>query len=223
MAETNEIISGIPELPSVEVDPQTPQGTKLFSFNLFLNISEGSPALEIGENFTIMWSFYYDGNFHGDDPTSYYYLYHHYHYYQPQIGVKLPGMNTSTFINLTGPVQELFPVSNTEIEQCSWGGFTFIKVPVEIYLQSPYLYHLGTLFLHNYIRLQEKKQDYFQWVDSFGTEIFITTNAGKISTDYYTHTMYTLHYFLIMNYLQKSKDYESISKKTHMLTLLTGL
>ena len=179
----------------MEFDPQTPQGTKLFSFDMLLNITKGSPILELGENFTINWFFYYDGNYHGDDVNFVYYLNHYYHYYEPQVGIKLPGMNTSAFINLTGPVEELFPLSNTDIEQCSWGGSTFIKVPVGIYLQSPYLYHLGTLFLYSYINVLEKKQNYFQWVDSFDTEFFITTNAGNIPTKYCMHA--TLYYFLI--------------------------
>ena len=88
----------------MEIDPQTPQGTKLFTFSLFLNISEGSPALEIGKNFTIVWDFYYDGTFHTDYSTDFSYLHHYYHYYHPQLGVKLPGMDISSFINLTGPV-----------------------------------------------------------------------------------------------------------------------
>ena len=191
-AEKNKIISWIPGLPSVQIDPQTPQGTKLFSFNVFLNISEGSLALELGDNFTINWASYYKRTYHP-------YHTNYYHYYQPQIGVKLPGMNISSFVNLTGPVQELFPVSNAEIEQCSWGNFTFIKVPVDIYLQSPYLYHLGQSYMYNSIRVLESKQSYFQWVESLDTDFSIAAYAGKISTNYHAHN--TLYYSLIMHYL----------------------
>ena len=193
--EKNKVISWIPELPSVEIDPQTPQGTKLFSFNLFLDISEGSPALALGNKFTINWAISYQRTYHGYNPAYYnYYDFIYYsHYYQPQIGVKLPGINISTFVNLTGPIEELFPMSNAEIEHCSWANFTFIKVPVEIYLQSPYLYHLGKLYMYSSIRVLENKQNPYPYVDSLDTSFTITANAGKISANYYKHT--TLCFF----------------------------
>ena len=210
-AEKNKIISWIPGLPSVEIEPETPQGTKLFSFNVTLNISEGSLALELGKNFTINWAIPYKRTFHYQYYTSYS------HYYHPQIGVKLPGMNISTFVNLTGPIEELFPVSTGEIEQCSWGSFTFIEVPVEIYLQSPYLYHLGKVYMYNSIRVLENKQNPYQWVDSLDTDFSITANAGKISTNYRAHI--TLYYSLIMHYLYKFIVYEVSTCRSHSLTL----
>ena len=179
---TNALVSGIPQYPSVDLDPKTPQGTKVFSYNLFLNISTGSPFLELDGNSTIMWYLFYDGTYHTGDFYDYYYQYYYYHYYQPQFGIKLPEMEVSGFINLTGPIEVAFPLSNTEIEQCSWGSSTFIKVPVEIYLESPYIYHLGTSVLQGYIHVEENTLSNYQSY-YFGTSFIITTSAGRMLLD----------------------------------------
>ena len=105
---------------------------------MFLNITNGSSFAKFDGDIVFRWFFHHSFSLHN---TGLFY----YHYYQSEFGVKLPGMEVSQSVNLMGPIKELFPVSNTEIEQCSWGNSTFIKVPVDIYLLSPYLYHLGIL------------------------------------------------------------------------------
>ena len=142
---------------------------------MFLNMTEGSPFVELDDNVTLNWYFYYRPTYyHADNSSGYSNFYSH--YYQPEIGVEVPGMEVSTYIYLTGKIEELFPLSNTEIEQCSWRNSKFIKVPVEMYLLSPYLYHLGIFFLSSSIHM---------YVGSYyrstylGTNVVIETNAGK--------------------------------------------
>ena len=112
----------------------------------------------------------------GGNSSSYMYDFWHYyyHYYQPQFGIKVPGMEVSAFIDLTGPIEELFPISNPDIEQCSWGNFTFVKVPVDVYLLSPYVYHLGTSFISSYITAESYSQSTYSsnWLG-------VETNAGE--------------------------------------------
>ena len=178
-AGSDTLISGIPQIAVVEIDPRTPQGTKIYSYNMFLNITKGSPLMEFYGNHTISWLLYYFTTYHGKDIWSDEFWDYAYHYYMPQFGVKVPGMEVSAFIYLTGPIEELFPVSNTEIEQCSWGNSTFIKVPVEIYLLSPYLYHLGTSLIDHDIYVQGYKHSYLHhWID-------VKTNAGEIFMLFY--------------------------------------
>ena len=156
----------------MEINPQTPRGVKIYSYNLFLNITGGSPLKEIDGNSTISWFLYYDSTYHGGNSSSY--EYYDYHYYEPQFGIKVPGMDVSAFIDLTGPIEELFPVSNTDIEQCSWGNFTFIKVPVDVYLLSPYVYHLGTSYIGSFIAAESYNQSTFLF-----SRLGVETNAGE--------------------------------------------
>ena len=125
-------------------------------------------------NDTISLSFYYQLTYHREDPGNPQALDYIYRYYAPEFGIKLSGMDISAFIDLKGPIEELFPVSNTEIEQCSWGGSTFIKVPVEIYLLSPYLYHLGISFIiyDIYVPGYGHPPHLYKW-------LAIETNAGE--------------------------------------------
>ena len=173
-AGSDALISGIPEFTYVEINPQTPQGTKIYSYNLFLNITVGSPLMELDGNPTISWYLYYGETYHGENSSSYEYWDYIDHYYEPQFGIKVPGMEVSTFVDLTGPIEGLFPVSNPEIEQCSWGNFTFIKVPVDVYLVSPYVYHLGTSFIHSRILAESYSQSTYLY-NSLGVE----TNVGE--------------------------------------------
>ena len=166
------LISGIPGFAYMEINPQTPQGTKIYSYNLFLNITGRSSLKEFDGNSTIRWFIYYHFTYHGGNSSSY----EHYdsHYYEPQFGIKVPGMEVSAFIDLTGPIEELFPISNPDIEQCSWGNFTFIKVPVDVYLLSPYVYHLGASFIASLISVESYSHStyLFSWLG-------VETNAGE--------------------------------------------
>ena len=168
-AESNTLILGIRRYISVQLDPQTSQGTKVISYNLFLNITDGSPL----------------GQFDNDDEIGWYIDHasvvqeENYHYYLnypsvPEFGIKLPGMEVSTLINFTGYFEAIVPLSNPDIEQCSWGGSTFIKVPVEIHLLSPYLYHLGTLTFNSRITVYNNYQSLY-----FYTQLAMEINAGK--------------------------------------------
>ena len=170
-AESSALISGIPEYTKIELNPQTPQGTKILSYNLFLNITEGSPFVEFEDDITLNWYLYYNSTYyHANNSISYPNSY--VHYYQPELGVKVPEREVSTYINLTGSIEELFPLSNTEIVQCSWRNSTFIKVPVGMYLLSPYLYHLGIFAVYSDIYVGNNYKSAY-----LGME----TNAGKKS------------------------------------------
>ena len=63
--ESDALISGIPKATYVEINPQTPQGTKVHSYNLFLNITVGSPLMGFDGNSTISWFLYYADTYHG--------------------------------------------------------------------------------------------------------------------------------------------------------------
>ena len=142
---------------------------------MYLNITEGSPLLEFDEDDTIGLNVYSGSwNVHYSNGELNTYI----HYYQAQFGAKLPGEEVSTFINSTGPVEEAFPLSDPEIEQCSRESSPFIKVPVEVYLQSPYIYHLGVVFSWIEIYVTNNTQDYSQ-THSFGSHLSIVTDACK--------------------------------------------
>ena len=173
-AGSDTLISGIPEYALVEIGPQTPQGTKIYSYNMFLNTTDGSPFTEFDENDLIDWFIYYGSTYHGEDPQSYVYWADIYHYYEPQFGIKVPGMEISAYINLTGLIEDISPVSDKEIEQCSWGNSTFIKVPVDVYLLSPYIYHLGTSFIVSRISVETSSQFTYRF-----NRLAVETNAGE--------------------------------------------
>ena len=153
----------------MQLDPRTPKGAKIFSYNVFLNITNGSSFAEYEGDVVFRWSFFPLIALH--DKGLFYY-----HYYVPQIGIKVPGMEVSQSVNLTGPIEKLFPVSNTEIEQCSWGNSTFIKVPIGIYLLSPYVFHLGTLVVDSIIIVQWFSQANYIY---FGSFLTVETSAGE--------------------------------------------
>ena len=173
-AGSDALISGIPQVTFTDIDPRTSQGTKVYHYNMFLNISNGSAFTNFDGNDAISLSLKYQLTYHWEDPGSIEDWDYIYHYYVPQFGIKVPGMDISAFIDLTGLIEELVPFSNKEIEQCSWGGSTFIKVPVEIYLLSPYLYHLGTSLIVQDIYVQSNGQSYYQY-----RWLGIETNAGE--------------------------------------------
>ena len=164
----------------MEIDPRTPHGTKVLSYNMYLNITKGSPYLENDGNYTVNLGFGCCTRLaHNEDLLSneFYYNFNFYnHYYRTLLGVKLPGMNVSASINLMGPFEALFPLSNAEIQQCHWRGSTFIKVPVGIYLLSPYIYHLGIM----YVRISGVIRDEDYYIKGrFEADSYIIANAGK--------------------------------------------
>ena len=148
----------------------------MFAYNMYLNITEGSPLLELDDNDTITWFIYYDVDYHSRD------LYtdqpYKHQYYQTQFGIKLPGMEVSATINLNGPIEEAFPLTSKYIEQCSWGKSTFIKVPAEVYLLSSYLYHLGTSLVYSYISVLKHRENYYHSRYFYGY-LSVVTNAGE--------------------------------------------
>ena len=139
---------------------------------MFINVTDAPPLGEFDGNTTMYWYLYYGSTFHTENPISY--LNNYNHYYEPQIGIKVPGMEVSGFIDLDGPIEELFPLTHPEIEQCTWGGSTLIKVPVDIYLLSPHLYHLGTTVMYSEIYLEIYNQSAYLY-----NYLSIETNAGK--------------------------------------------
>lgn len=162
------------------VDAKTPHGTKLFSYNLYLNITEGAPFLEFHGNYTLDLYFSYQSHFHNGDLASNEFSYdlNYRHYYRPTLGFKFPGMEVSSSIYLTGPFEVLFPLSNAEIQKCRWRGSTFIKIPLGIYLLSPYLYHLGVLRM--YLRGSLRGNSQISYLrEEISGDAFINTNAGK--------------------------------------------
>ena len=134
---------------------------------MFLNITEGSRYFNYGGNYIVSLSICCRSYHHNDDI-------YHYHYYQTLLGIKVPQTNVSASVYLMGPFEALFPLSNEEIQQCHWRGSTFVKIPVAIYLLSPYLYHLGITQMH--ISHTVAVDGFFY---TYGTAVFIKTNAGK--------------------------------------------
>lgn len=178
-AASNTNISVSPGLMGLKADPETPQGTLVFSYNMYLNISEGTNILQLDGDDTFSLHAYSGEVFHfSEGDLSSTELYYYYHYYQTQFSIKLPGMEASTFINLTGPIQEKFPLSNALIEECSWGNSAYIKVPVEVFLDSPYLYHLGNIYVYIDGYIRENTQNYYQ-EHYFYNELYISTTAGR--------------------------------------------
>ena len=139
-----------PGIRGLQFEPQTQEGTLISIYTMYFNISDGSPLHTFNASGMIEISVQSNAIKHfGKEtlPNSSYQFPYYYHDYRPQFTIHLPGFENSTLINAAGPIDSIFPVSSSAIETCLRAGSKFLVVPVEIYLSSPFFYHLGHQWL----------------------------------------------------------------------------
>lgn len=183
-----------PGVDGFELDPQTPKGTLISKYTLYFNVSDGSPLMNFNESGMLEMFVQSNPVRHSasEGPSTSTEFLYHYHYYKAQFGVKLPGVKEATLVNVTGPIDMILSLSNPTIKTCFRAGSAFIMVPVEIYLWSPFFYHLGLQWLSLELILSKGiPKQYLAVLDSY---LFISIGAGCL-LDTHVHHLCTLIYF----------------------------
>ena len=176
---TDQVMMISPGIKSMEFDPQTPKGTLISVYTIYFNISDGSPLHKFNESGELEVFVQSDAIKHfgaeGMSSSSNQFLYY-YHYYETQFSVHLPGIEDTTFVREAGPIDSIFSVDNSVIETCSRDGSKFLIAPVEIYLSSPFFYHLGLQWLSLKVAIsQGDPKKYLGVVDN---NLFLNISAG---------------------------------------------
>lgn len=159
-----------------DADPTTMGGSLVTTLNLNYNITPGSHISTLLYPLVSMFVYPF-GVTHNEETVDYYDIFENFHYYLPEFALSLNGENASNPITINGSdhVTTLFPASNPGVEQCTRGNSTFLRVQVEMHLESPYFYHLGQHSIQVYASLDNGTYSYY----SYSTlAINVNTDAG---------------------------------------------
>ena len=169
-----------PGIKGLEFDPQTPKGTLISMYTIYLDISDGSPLHRFNESGVMEMSVQSNAIKHVSNEdlssSSSQFLYY-YHYYKTQFTIQLPGMeNVTALVREAGPIDAVFPENSSTVKTCLRAGSKFLVVPVEVYLSSPFFYQLGLHWLSLKVAISQPNE-YLGFVDN---NLFININAGKV-------------------------------------------